>query len=116
MKKIRAITGTTKTKEIFDEQESKEFVKAVLKEPHQKKRTIFALLIFLGLRKAEICGLSWSDIDFYNKTLSVNHKIFMKLINEKLPSFLDYCIQTRNAQSLEEVIYIISVNQFDYKG
>ncbi len=40
----------------------------------------------------------------------------MKLINEKLPSFLDYCIQTRNAQPLEEVIYIISVNQFDYKG
>ena len=40
----------------------------------------------------------------------------MRLINEKLPSVLDYCIQTRNAQSLEEVIYIISVNQFDYKG
>lgn len=69
----RAITGTTKSKEIFDEQEAKDFVKAVLKEPHQKKRTIFALLIFLGLRKAEICGLSWSDIDFDNKTLSVNH-------------------------------------------
>lgn len=69
----RAITGTTKQKEIFDEQEAKEFVQAVLKEPHQKKRTILALLIFLGLRKAEICGLSWGDIDFNNKTLSVNH-------------------------------------------
>ena len=69
----RAITGTTKPKEIFDEQEAKDFVKAVIKEPHQKKRTIFALLIFLGLRKAEICGLSWGDIDFDNKTLSVNH-------------------------------------------
>lgn len=43
-------------------------------------------------------------------------KILMRLINDKLPSFLDYCIQTRNAQSLEEVIYIVSVNQFDYKG
>lgn len=69
----RAITGTTKQKEIFDEQEAKEFVQTVLKEPHQKKRAILALLIFLGLRKAEICGLSWDDIDFNNKTLSVNH-------------------------------------------
>lgn len=69
----RPMTGTTKQKEIFDEQEAKEFVKCVLNEPHKKKKTILALLIFLGLRKAEICGLSWSDIDFENHTLSVNH-------------------------------------------
>ena len=69
----RPITGTTKQKEIFTEQESKEFVQAVLKEKNLKKRTIFALLIFLGLRKAEICGLSWEDIDFNKHTLSVKH-------------------------------------------
>jgi len=67
------ITGTTKQKEIFDEEESKEFVQAVLKESSLKKRTVFALLIFLGLRKAEICGLSWEDIDFNRNTLTVNH-------------------------------------------
>ena len=38
-----------------------------------EKRTIFALLIFLGLRKAEIWGLSWEDIDFNKHTLSVKH-------------------------------------------
>ena len=69
----RPITGTTKQKEIFTEQESKEFVQALLKEKNLKKRTIFALLIFLGLRKAEICGLSWEDIDFNKHTLSVKH-------------------------------------------
>ncbi len=69
----RPLTGTTKQKEIFDETESREFVQAVLKESNLKKKTIFALLIFLGLRKAEICGLTWEDIDFHNKTLSVNH-------------------------------------------
>ena len=69
----KPIKGTVKEKEIFDEQESKAFVQAVLNEQSIKKKTIFALLIFLGLRKAEICGLSWEDIDFQNKTLSVNH-------------------------------------------
>ena len=46
----RAITGTTKQKEIFDEEESKEFVRAVLNETNLKRKTIFALLIFLGSR------------------------------------------------------------------
>ena len=69
----RPILGTTKEKEIFDEQEAKEFVKVVLNEPHPKKKTIFATLIFLGLRKAEICGLTWNDINFDNRTISVNH-------------------------------------------
>ena len=29
-------------------------------------------------------------------------KIFMKLINEKLPSFLDYCIQTETPNPLKK--------------
>ena len=76
----RPLTGTVKQKEIFDEQEVKSFVKAVLQEPHQKKRTIFSLFIFLGLRKAEVCGLTWNNIDFENKTLSVtqNNLYFSK--------------------------------------
>lgn len=69
----RPISGITKQKDIFTEQESKDFVQAVLNEKNLKKRTIFALLIFLGLRKAEICGLSWEDIDFNQNTLSVKH-------------------------------------------
>jgi integrase len=72
--------GFEKPKEIFNEEEAREFVRAILKEPHQKKRTVFALFIFLGLRKAEVCGLSWGDIDFENKTLSVrrNNLYFSK--------------------------------------
>lgn len=67
----RPMIGTSKPKEIFDEEEAKEFVKAVLREPNLKKKTVLGLLIFLGLRKAEICGLSWSNINFDRKTLSV---------------------------------------------
>jgi len=70
----RPITmGTSKQKEIFTQAESKEFVQALLKEAHQKKKTVFALMIFMGLRKAEICGLSWSDIDFENNSLTVRN-------------------------------------------
>ncbi len=67
----KPLVGTTKRKEIFDEEEARDFVRAVLKEPNPKKRAVFALLIFTGLRKAEICGLSWDNIDFENGTLRV---------------------------------------------
>ncbi len=69
----KPITGTTKGKEIYDVEEAKEFVKQVLLEPHIKKKTVLALLIFLGLRKGEICGLSWNDIDFETETLTVSN-------------------------------------------
>lgn len=71
----RAIMGTTKEREIFDKEESMIFVQAILNEKSLKKKTIFALLIFLGLRKTEICGLSWEDINFYNKTLTVRNNV-----------------------------------------
>lgn len=63
----------TKEKEIYNEKEAKEFVQAALDEPNLKRKTVFSLSIFLGLRKAEICGLSWDNIDFEHKTLSVTH-------------------------------------------
>lgn len=69
----KPIVGNVKDKEIYNEEESKEFVKAVLKEPNIRKKTIFSILIFLGLRKSEICGLSWNDINFENKTISIRH-------------------------------------------
>lgn len=53
-----------------------------------------------------------SEITFSKELIN----IFMTLINERLPSFLDYCIQTHNAEPLKEIIYVITINQFDYKG
>lgn len=56
--------------------------------------------------------ISFNDEDTFNKDLKC---IFMKLINEKLPLFLDFCIQTHKAEAIKEVIYTISVNQFEVK-
>lgn len=75
----KPLTGTTKSKEIFNESEARQFVKAVLKETHPKKKTMLALLIFMGLRKGEIFGLSWKNIDFDNKTITIeNNTIYFR--------------------------------------
>ena len=54
----------------------------------------------------------FNDEQTFNKELI---RIFLKLISEKLPRFLDFCIQTHNAEPIKEVIYTISVNQFEMK-
>ena len=38
-------------------------------------KILFKLLYFTGMRKGELLGLTWSDIDFYNKTISINKTI-----------------------------------------
>lgn len=40
-----------------------------------KHRVMFEILYYCGLRKDELRGLTWSDIDFVNKTLSVKKQI-----------------------------------------
>ena len=34
-------------------------------------RTIITLLVYSGLRRDELCGLEWRDIDFKNKIISI---------------------------------------------
>lgn len=65
------VTGTTKEKEIFNEEEAKEFLRLVMEETDIRKKTIFSLFIFLGLRNAEVCGLEWKDIDLDNGILKI---------------------------------------------
>ncbi len=38
----------------------------------EKEFVLFRLLAFTGLRKAELCALTWDDIDFVQSTLRVN--------------------------------------------
>ena len=38
-------------------------------------KTVFMILYYMGLRKGEACALKWDDIDFKNKTMTVNKTI-----------------------------------------
>ena len=51
--------------------EAKKFVDALLNEPDIRIKAAFALALFTGERRGELCGLSWSDIDFENNTVYV---------------------------------------------
>lgn len=52
-------------------------VKALLKAAiGQEMYTVILLAAYLGLRRSEICPLTWADVDLENITLSLNKAIF----------------------------------------
>ena len=69
----KPVVGTKKEKDIYETQEEiNKFISCLSKEPDIRKKVAFTIGMQLGLRGAEISGLCWSDIDFYNKTISIN--------------------------------------------
>ena len=70
----------------------------------------YFLAITMGLRRGEICALSWRDIDFDNKVLTVNHnfdafrnlkeaKTHAGMRNLPLPEFVcDALLRRKKAQ------------------
>lgn len=43
-----------------------------LADAPEKYRTAITVLVYTGLRKGELCGLKWTDIDFAKGILNVN--------------------------------------------
>lgn len=84
----KPLKGKVKEKTIFNEEETKRFIKCILAENDLRKKASLAMFIFLGLRKAEVAGMSFDCIDFENNTLSVKeNKIYAgKEFGNKLKS------------------------------
>ena len=59
-----------KEMEYLNESEIRKMIELLNEEPIQYK-TMINLLIFTGIRRGELCGLEWKDIDFDTKTMQV---------------------------------------------
>lgn len=69
---ILPVKGTKGTKKILESvDECRHFIECLNTEQDLRKKTAIALYIYLGLRNAEVCGLTWKNIDLKENTLSV---------------------------------------------
>jgi len=100
----------------LDEYQAMELLNCLESEPLQYKAMI-TLLLYSGMRRGELCGLEWSDVDFDNCIIDINKSsqytkdrgIFeddtkSKSSNRviKLPSFVSQLLAYhRNAQAIE---------------
>lgn len=71
-------------------------VLTLLKEELPIRRLIIEMALKTGLRRSELFGLTWNDIDFKKKTLSVNKT--RQLINKKMTIF-----PTKNTSSARTI-------------
>lgn len=61
---------TKKPAKYLDENEAKKLLECIEQEDMQHK-TMIKLLMYTGLRREEICGLEWSDIDFEHSVITI---------------------------------------------
>lgn len=67
----------------YDREELKEFLKCVKESMDIKAYTAFWLLAFTGMRKSEMLALTWADIDFSSKLLSISKTVSVDRYNSK---------------------------------
>lgn len=60
-------------KQILDDEQLNRFMEAIKQEPYWYD--FFYVEIMTGLRRGEICGIKWSDINFTEGTLSIRRSI-----------------------------------------
>ncbi|MEK4519982.1 site-specific integrase [Paenibacillus sp. FSL H8-0122] len=60
----------------WEKHEIRKFLGIVKKECSQRDYMMFHLLIYTGARKGEILALRWNDVDFKNKSLTLNKTLF----------------------------------------
>lgn len=69
--RVEAPKVPIKEKSYLDEVQTAELIKYLDNEPLQYK-VIITTLLYSGMRRGELCGLEWSDIDFKNDLISIN--------------------------------------------
>ena len=58
----------------LDEVQAAELISCLQSEPI-KYRTAVMLTLYTGLRRGEVCGLNWSDVDFKDNLISINKSV-----------------------------------------
>ena len=63
----------TKPKKAIDPAKARELIESL--DPTDPRECAFLLAITMGLRRGEICGLSWGDVDFDRRIVDVSHSL-----------------------------------------
>lgn len=73
---IEPIKGEKKEIVSLNDKEAKIFKQALDEEKNIRWKTAMYIFLFMGIRRAELCGLEWKDIDFKAKTMSINRSCY----------------------------------------
>lgn len=63
-------------REMYSLEEAQHFINTIIEKAPLLYQCYFILMIYSGLRRGEICGLTWDDIDFENHIITVNKALY----------------------------------------
>ena len=63
-------------KQVFDDSQLNRFIEAIKQQPYW--HDFFYVEVMTGLRRGEICGIQWNDIDFEEGTISIRRSVSTK--------------------------------------
>lgn len=104
---LKGLNLKKKEIQIYSKAEEQQLIKVCKDDKIYGSVVIFAL--FTGMRKGEILGLQWDDIDFKNNIISVNKQLSrLKDYSENRKSKTKLCIQynTKTSNSTREIIML----------
>lgn len=93
--KYETIDTTKESEKIIESVDWKKIQKRFPSDNHFG--LVLNILYYTALRESECCGLTWDDIDFNNKTLSVNHQLLLKSIAKNITQFYYAPLKTQNS-------------------
>ena len=67
--------GTKKEVQILNEEESYIFSEQLKKEKNIEMKTSLMILLYMGLRRSELAGLQWGDINFNSATMKIQRSL-----------------------------------------
>ncbi len=77
------------------------------------------LCSFTGLRRSEVLGLKWINVDFENKTITVEHQLVSKYklntVDETKKRFEHKCPKTKNVKRSIPMIEPLAIEFEEYK-
>ena len=72
---ITPVPGYKKEVKILNEKEAKILANYLHTEPNPVWKIALLIVLFMGLRRGELAGLEWKDIDYENKTMKISRSV-----------------------------------------
>ena len=72
---IAPIQGYKKEVKILNDKEAKILANYLHTEPNPRWKIALLTVLFMGLRRGELAGLEWKDIDYENKTITIARSV-----------------------------------------
>lgn len=73
---LEPIRGFKEEVPILNIEEARSLLKALDAEPEPRRKIALIIVLLMGIRRAELAGLEWKDIDFENKTMTIARTSF----------------------------------------